>query len=68
MSSYAILDTNNLVVNVVEWDGISVWTPPENTTLIMVTDVTGTAFIGLAYNGTTFDAPAVVTPPSQSLP
>lgn len=25
---YALLDSTNTVVNVIEWDGVSPWTPP----------------------------------------
>lgn len=26
---WAVIDSNNIVVNVVIWDGVSDWTPPE---------------------------------------
>jgi len=64
MSSYAILDTNNIVLNVVEWDGTSEWIVPENTSVILITDVTGIPFIGLSYTGTIFNLPS----PPPTLP
>ena len=32
--NYAIVGEDNVVINVAAWDGVSPWTPPENTRLI----------------------------------
>ncbi len=33
MARYAVIDKNNNVINVVEWDGITKWSPPESCTV-----------------------------------
>lgn len=34
---YALVNTNNLVVNIIEWDGVSLWSPPEDCKLVKYT-------------------------------
>lgn len=31
---YALVDADGLVVNVIEWDGVSDWSPPESLTCL----------------------------------
>lgn len=38
MARYAIFDENMKVLNVIEWDGITLWTPPANTVVEDVPD------------------------------
>ena len=46
---YALIDTTkNTVVNVIEWDGVSFFTPPEN----CITVQSDTANAGDGYDGT----------------
>ena len=54
MAQYAILDENNNVLNVVEWDGETKWEHPANTTL-QLSD--GTAQRGGHWNGSSFTPP-----------
>ena len=47
MAKYATLDTNtNQVENIIEWDGVSLYTPSDNCILIQ----SDTACIGDTYN------------------
>lgn len=48
MSSYALLDARQIVVNVIRLDDPAAWTPPAGCTLLA--DEAGTAKIGLAWN------------------
>jgi hypothetical protein len=54
MANYAIVDSNNIVVNVITWDGVSNWSPPVNTQLILITDITGSVSPKWTWNGTIF--------------
>lgn len=38
MPRYAIVDSENNVTNIVDWDGVTEWAPPAGTTLVAVTD------------------------------
>lgn len=44
MNTYAIIDSSNIVVNCIVWDGISEWTPDEGFTAVQVdrADIGGT--------------------------
>ena len=53
MASYAVVDEAGIVVNVIEYDGISPYTPPAGTTLVQ-SDI---AARGYNYDGTTFTNP-----------
>lgn len=46
---------DNEVINVIKWDGISAYTPAQNTQLIDVTNI-GQIDLGYTYNGSTFEA------------
>lgn len=50
MSNFAVIDTQNVVVNTIVWDGDSLYTPAEGTTLIR----SETAKIGDVWNGQVF--------------
>lgn len=54
---------NGLVDNMVLWDGVSAWTPPEDVT--MVSDPPAGIGIGWAHDGTNWTAP---TPPPAPVP
>jgi len=54
---------NGLVDNMVLWDGVTEWTPPEGVT--MVSNPPAGVGIGWAYSGGTFTAP---TPPPAPVP
>lgn len=30
MATYAVTDSEGVIINVIEWDGVSQWTPPTN--------------------------------------
>ena len=62
MATYAVIE-NGVVVNSVEWDGVSPWTPPDGTTLVLApeTDYFGP---GSTYDGTNFIAPIPVPSPA----
>jgi hypothetical protein len=67
MAAYAVIDSNtNIVVNTVEWDGVTEWSPPEGTFIEPLTDGVG---IGWTWDGTSFHtppAPAVAPTPTIS--
>jgi hypothetical protein len=58
--TYAIIQ-NGVVVNTIEWDGVTPWQPPAGTTSVQIPDG---AYVGIGstYDGKTFSAPP--QPPS----
>ena len=65
MNKYALISNENIVDNIVFWDGSDSWQPPENMTCINVEDID--CSIGWVYDGSAFTAPevVVVTPTSE---
>ena len=63
MSTYIIIDGNNTITNLIDWDGIKPFTPPTGATIL---PFTGPAGIGWKWNGTKAldPTPAPVAPPS----
>ena len=63
MQRYALINNQNIVENIVSWDGVSRWTPPENMTCLNVEGIQ--CDIGSTYNGSIFIAPerTVIAPP-----
>lgn len=58
MARYALVDSTNIAVNVIEWDGDTVtWTPPEGLTAVAIG--TSQVGIGMTYTGTGFIIPEV---------
>ena len=53
---------NNVVENVVLWDGISEWSPPDGYTLIDITDMENGPGPGWTYENDAFIAPVVEEP------
>lgn len=62
MQRYALINNQNIVENIVSWDGVSSWTPPENMICLNVEGIQ--CDIGSTYNGSTFITPkrVVVVP------
>ena len=56
---YVVINSSGTIVNVVEWDGTAIWTPPAGTT----TMVSNTMDIGGKYISGTYTPPPAVTPP-----
>lgn len=52
---YAIVE-NNLVTNVIEWDGVTKWDAPKDVQIIPANG----AGVGWAYDGSAFTAPPMV--------
>ena len=46
MARYAIINGSNKVINVIKWDGVSVWRPPKDCTAIL----SSTANVGWTYD------------------
>jgi hypothetical protein len=64
MKNYALIDTvTTLVVNVIAWDGISLWRPPTGHTAV----ATAEAGIGWTYANGTFTPPPA-PPPGPPIP
>lgn len=55
MKNYAVIQ-NNIVTNIIIWDGMATWSPPQGSSLVDLTD-TATPDIGSSYDGTTFTPP-----------
>ena len=49
---WAIINLENIVVNMISWDGESPWSPPEGTYVINATDIES-AGIGSTYDSVT---------------
>src|ERR1700719_2195865 len=49
MATYLIIDGNNTITNLIDWDGIKPFTPPTGATIL---PFTGPAGIGWKWNGT----------------
>lgn len=58
MNRYALINNQNIVDNIVIWDGSDSWQPPETMTCINVEGIE--CSIGWAYDGSVFTAPVVV--------
>ena len=53
MANYAIVNSDNIVENIIVWDGENEYSPPKNTTLIQ----SETAKIGDTWDGVSFITP-----------
>ena len=64
MDTWALIQ-NDIVVNLIKWDGGSEWTPPDATVLVQVDNVE--VEIGGLYNAVngTFSAPPQPEPPIE---
>ncbi|MBW9433362.1 tail fiber assembly protein [Atlantibacter hermannii] len=62
MSNYALIK-NDVVVNVIEWDGEAEFTVPDNQQLINISDISEPPGIGWSYSDGVFTAPP---PPERS--
>jgi hypothetical protein len=58
MNKYALINNQNIVDNIVIWDGSDSWQPPQTMTCINVEGIE--CSIGWAYDGSVFTAPVVV--------
>lgn len=58
MARYAVIDAENIVQNVIEWDGVAEWSPPDGQTALLDTDPP-TAQLSYIYDPVTkkFSAP-----------
>jgi hypothetical protein len=65
MQRYALINNENIVENIVSWDGVSEWTPSENMTCLNVEGIQ--CDIGSTYNGSIFIAPerTVIAQPTE---
>lgn len=58
MNKYALINDQNIVDNIVLWDGESLWTSPPNLQLVKLDDAE--CSIGWIYDGSVFTAPEIV--------
>lgn len=58
MSNRYAVSVNGVVADVVLWDGVSPWTPPEGSTVTLLPD-DSPVFPGYTFDGTNFTAPPV---------
>jgi hypothetical protein len=64
MARYALVDSNNLVTNVIEWDGSAQWSPPKGATLLAAAEH---CTIGATWDGQTFIPPPELRPPAMPM-
>jgi len=57
MTSAALVNASNIVENRIVHDPDSGFEPPDGQTLVEETEATGTAHIGLGWDGTVFEQP-----------
>jgi hypothetical protein len=62
---WAMIDSNNLVINIIDWDGESDWSPPQGTTIIDLTNYEIAPSIGWTYENGAFVPPP---PPPEPTP
>lgn len=55
MKRYAIINSDNIVQNIILWDESAQWTPPEGTTMVKVEEIL--CGIGWKYENETFSDP-----------
>ncbi len=60
MAAYAVIDENGIVVNAIEWDGESEWTPPDGTIAVKFGD--SGAGVGWKYVDGVFSNPDAIPP------
>jgi hypothetical protein len=65
MSRYAMVDSEGLVTNICEWDGVSEWENPEGITLIKCDDFDPAEPNGTYIDGKFKPAPVVSTETPQ---
>jgi len=58
MYKYALINKQNIVKNVIVWDGETNWTPPEDMTCLNVENIE--CGINWIYDGYSFTAPQIV--------
>ena len=61
MNNYAIIDSATLVINVVVWDGLPGWTPPDDCSAVGIPK-DSSAGIGWTYINGRFIAPPELKP------
>lgn len=54
---WAVIDSTNLVINIVDWDGESEWSPPTGTTIVDLTGVEIAPSLGWTYENGIFIPP-----------
>ena len=59
MNTYAIIDASTLVINIVVWDGLPPWTPPDDCIAVAIPK-DSSAGIGWTYTNGEFIAPPEV--------
>jgi hypothetical protein len=62
MNKYALINNQNIVDNIVLWDGGDSWQPPQTMTCINVENIE--CDLGWVYDGSAFTAPETVVTPT----
>ena len=57
INTYAVVESG-VVTNIVAWDGVSDWTPPQGSTANLIPDGLQVG-IGYSFDGANYTAPAV---------
>ncbi|MDE2233857.1 MAG: hypothetical protein KGJ90_07190 [Patescibacteria group bacterium] len=65
--SYAVVDQNGNVVNVIEWDGVSNYPPPAGDTLVKDPYIPPRVGIGWTYQNGQFVYGSPPTPPTSPI-
>lgn len=63
MNNYAVINSQTKIVeNIISWDGVSPWSPPDG---CFVEQFTSLAGVGYTWNGSTFDPPVNSGPTAE---
>jgi len=65
VNDYAVINSDGKITNVVLWDGVSEWSPPDGSTAIKIND--SGAGIGWTYNKGVFTLPPAPEVPMEEL-
>jgi hypothetical protein len=60
MNRYALVNRQNIVDNIILWDGQSQWSPPQNMTLVNIDNIE--CDLDWVYDGTKFNNPNPIDP------
>lgn len=66
MPNYAVVDQNNVVANIIVWDEVSAWTPPEGHIMVKADEIP--CGIGWTHNNGIFVKPEPPTETTEVTP
>lgn len=67
VKNWAVIDSSNIVINLINWDGETQWLSPENTYVVDLTGIENTPSFGWTYENGIF-VPPTPEPPKKNVP